>query len=54
MRLEILEERDKIIKEFGENSLKFEESNPPLEKRLAFWSNADIILCSSLKDGLCI
>jgi trehalose-6-phosphate synthase len=34
--------------------LLFEESNPPLEKRLALWSQTDIILCSSLKDGLCI
>ena len=32
----------------------FQESNPPLEKRIALWSQTDIILCSSLKDGLCI
>lgn len=54
LRLEILKERDLIHREFGTNVLMFEESNPPLEKRLALWSNADIILCSSLKDGLCI
>jgi trehalose-6-phosphate synthase len=54
MRMEILEERDRIHKEFGTNCLIFEESNPPLEKRLALWTNADVILCSSLKDGLCI
>ena len=54
MRLQILAERDRIHQEFGPDCLIFEESNPPLEKRLTLWSNSDIILCSSLKDGLCI
>jgi len=54
IRQEILAIKDSIHREFGHNCLKFEESNPSLEKRLALWSQTDIILCSSLKEGLCI
>ena len=53
-RAQILQVRDEIHKEFGPESLIFQESNPSLEKRLALWSSADIILCSALNDGLCI
>ena len=38
IRQEILAIRDSIHREFGSNCLKFEESNPSLEKRLALWS----------------
>lgn len=38
LRKQILEIRDDIHEEFGEHCLLFEESNPPLEKRLALWS----------------
>ena len=54
MRKKVFQIRDEIHREFGTQCLLLQESNPPLEKRLALWSSADIILCSSLKDGLCI
>ena len=54
MRNEIFRIKDEIHAEFGPECLIFEESNPSLEKRLSLWSHSDIILCSSLKDGLCI
>jgi len=54
IRKEILSIRDEIHKEFGTHCLKLDESNPSLEKRLALWSQTDILLCGSLKEGLCI
>lgn len=54
MRKDVLKIKDEIHQEFGQECFLFEESNPSLEKRLSLWSKTDIILCSSLKDGLCI
>jgi len=45
---------NEIHNKFGKNCLIYQESNPPLEKRLSLWTETDIISCSSLKDGLCI
>ncbi len=45
---------DKIQKEFGSQSIILQEYNPSLEKRLALWSESDILLVSSLRDGLCL
>lgn len=43
-----------IHRSFGRNCLIYQESNPPLEKRLSLWTETDVIACGSLKDGLCI
>jgi trehalose-6-phosphate synthase len=51
-RERIHEIRDQIHKEFGNTCLILQESMPSVHKRLALWTHADIILCSSLKDGL--
>ena len=40
--------------EFGQHSLVMMETNPSLEKRLAIWSQTQILLVSTLKDGLCL
>lgn len=44
----------KIHREFGKSCLIFHEQNPSLHRRLALWTESDIIWCSSLKDGLCM
>ena len=54
LRSQILKIVEEIHQNFGRECLIFEESNPSLEKRLALWSNSDIILCSSLNDGFCL
>lgn len=51
-REQIFKIRDEIHREFGQQSLIIQESNPCVEKRLALWTAADILLCGSLKDGL--
>lgn len=53
-RKKIFQIQEEIHREFGPQCLIIQEQNPPLEKRLALWTAADIILCSSLKDGLCM
>lgn len=46
--------KDEIHREFGTECLIFQESNPSIEKRFSLWCTADVLLCSSLRDGLCI
>lgn len=43
-----------IHNEFGSHCLILQEGNPPLAKRLAIWSQTQILLVSTLKDGLCL
>lgn len=54
MREKIWKIVNEIHSSFGKNCLIYQESNPPLEKRLSLWTETDIIACGSLKDGLCI
>jgi trehalose-6-phosphate synthase len=53
-RKEIKEIVKKICQEFGPQCILLQEDNPPLEKRLALWSQSDVLLVSSLRDGLCL
>lgn len=43
-----------IHDEFGQHSLVVLDQNPSLERRLTIWSQAQILLVSTLKDGLCL
>jgi trehalose-6-phosphate synthase len=43
-----------IQEEFGYHSLVVLDQNPSLERRLTIWSQAQILLVSTLKDGLCL
>jgi trehalose-6-phosphate synthase len=43
-----------IHAEFGQHSLVVSDQNPSLERRLVIWSQAQILLVSTLKDGLCL
>ena len=43
-----------IHDEFGLHSLVVSDQNPSLERRLTVWSQAQILLVSTLKDGLCL
>jgi len=43
-----------IHDEFGQHSLVVSDQNPSLERRLTVWSQAQILLVSTLKDGLCL
>ena len=54
MREQIFTIVNEIHSSFGKNCLIYQESNPPLEKRLSLWSESNIIACGSLNDGLCI
>jgi trehalose-6-phosphate synthase len=53
-RREIKEIVAKIQREFGSQSVVLQEENASLEKRLALWAESDVLLVSSLRDGLCL
>ena len=54
MRDQIMAIVEQIQREFGKSCLMYMEQNPSLHRRLALWTESDIIWCSSLKDGLCM
>ena len=45
---------ESIKRDFGDQSIILQEDNPSMEKRLALWSESDVLLVSSLRDGLCL
>jgi trehalose-6-phosphate synthase len=51
---EIVKITKEIHQEFGAHCLILMEENPTLAKRLAIWSQTQILLVSTLKDGLCL
>jgi trehalose-6-phosphate synthase len=53
-RKDIQEIVENIQRDFGDQSIILQENNPSLEKRLALWSESDVLLVSSLRDGLCL
>ena len=53
-RKEIEEIVNQIKFEFGPQCILHHEENLSLEKRLALWSESDVLLVSSLRDGLCL
>lgn len=53
-RREIKDIVEKIKREFGQQAIILQEENASLEKRLALWAESDVLLVSSLKDGLCL
>jgi len=52
LREEIIAIAEEIHQEFGSHSLVLMQGNPDLAKRLAVWSVSQILLVSTLKDGL--
>jgi trehalose 6-phosphate synthase len=54
VRRDIKDIVDKIKRDFGQQAIILQEDNPSLEKRLAIWSESDVLLVSSLRDGLCL
>jgi trehalose-6-phosphate synthase len=54
LRSDIVAITSEIHKEFGTHCLLLQEGNPPPAKRLAIWSQTQILLIATLKDGLCI
>lgn len=54
LKQEIVKITQEIHKEFGVHCLQLQEGNPTLAKRLAIWAQSQILLISTLKDGLCI
>ena len=53
MKVEIKAIIERINSNYG-NVVILQEENPDLEKRLTLWSQTNILLVATLRDGLCL